>query len=240
MARWQRRLQRCIHVSPAKSVAELLPLQLGGENEDVEASLAAAVAARDFRQAALLQDLLFVVSPKPALSVADCAPTDADAAANFFLQNGFVCVRELFPPLLLARIQKAWQRAQAPARASWHDALAMGHGGNTLYFENQAEVNKMLLTRRRNEWSDAGNVALAESAPDRALPHGRLFFDIPVQDFFSEALQEDGDPALLDVIDPPKLLEILSRILGDDALLVGVQPRTVPPEKEGGYTTWHR
>ena len=39
------------------------------------------------------------------------------------------------------------------------------------------------------------------------------------------------------MIDPPKLLNVLDCIVGSDALLSGVQPRTVPPENEGGYTS---
>ena len=75
---------------------------------------------------------------------------------------------------------------------------------------------------------------------DKALPHGRLFFDIPVDDFFQEGLQPGGDPVLLELVDPPKLMAVLDKIIGPDLALAGVQPRTVPPETEGGYTTWHR
>ena len=72
----------------------------------------------------------------------------------------------------------------------------------------------------------------------KKLPHGRLFFDIPVDDFFSEACQEDGDPVLLDLIAPEKLVPVLEKIVGPEVRLVGVQARTVPPESEGGYTSW--
>lgn len=77
--------------------------------------------------------------------------------------------------------------------------------------------------------------------------------DIPVEDhFFAEALDLTGDPVLLDMIgklliyqppacltdpltflycldmiDPPKLMDVLQKIIGDDVVCVGVQPRTV-------------
>lgn len=244
--RWQRRLERVRSALAAQSdlagsfATGLIPLRLGeGFQPDVAAldrAIQEAARARDFRRAAALQDLLFVTSPKPALTVDDCAPADADEAASFFVQNGFVCVRQLFSPPLLKRIQSAWRRAQAKARATWEDAKAMGYGGNAIYFENQQHIDATLAARRC-DWADAGSLAMLQSAGDRALPHGRLFFDIPVEDFFAEALEEGGDPALLDVIDPPKLLNVLDRIVGSDALLSGVQPRTVPPENEGGYTS---
>ena len=41
------------------------------------------------------------------------------------------------------------------------------------------------------------------------------------------------------MVDPPKLMAVLDKIVGEDAILAGMQPRTVPPEDEGGYTSWH-
>jgi hypothetical protein len=213
------------------AIHELLPLPLierplNGKDwiqadcSAVHESISRAAADGDFRLAAALQDLLFVAEPKPPLSVAECAPTDPDAAAAFFIENGFVCVEQLFDPATLLRIQQAWNRAQAPARALWEESKSMGTGHQGLSFENQAEISSD--PRFQN------------------LPHGRLYFDIPVEDyFFAEALEPDGDPVLLDMIDPPKLLAVLEKIVGEDVICVGVQPRTVPPEDEGGYTTWH-
>ena len=131
----------------------------------------------------------------------------------------FVVVPQLFDPPTLKRIQGAWKRAQDPARALWEESKARGVGAQGLSFENQAEINK--------------------DPKFKNLPHGRLYFDIPVEDhFFAEALLPDGDPVLLDMIDPPKLMAVIDRIIGPDAILVGMQPRTVPPEDEGGYTSW--
>ena len=45
---------------------------------------------------------------------------------------------------------------------------------------------------------------------------------------------------LLDLLDPPPLLEVLGHIIGPELRLCGVQSRTVIPESDGGYTSWHR
>ncbi len=209
-------------------VADFLPLNVTGSDsvsgcfasdiQPVERAIVSAASEGDFRAAAALQDLLFVVKPKPLLSVEDCAPTDPDEAAAFFVENGFVCIQQLFSAPDLQRIQAAWQRAQEPARAMWAQAKSMGKGASGLYWENQKEIGEALP----------------------GFPHGRLFFDIPVEQcFFAEAEQGDGDPILLDLIDPPKLVAVLHRIIGEDVVLCGMQPRTVPPEQEGGYTSWH-
>ena len=134
----------------------LLPLAVGrGFTPDLaalESAIGDAAASADFRQAAALQDLHFVAAPKPTLGVGDCAPESASDAADFFLQNGFVAIRELFAPSVLARLQAAWGRAQAPARALWDEARAMGRGARGLYFENQEEVNQMLAAKRGSGW----------------------------------------------------------------------------------------
>jgi hypothetical protein len=225
-----RRLSAHVTPSPRSSVLEspilaLLPLRVDGTDSHgcfspcvsgLKVALGEATTAGNFRAAAALSDLLAVVEPKPLLSVDECAPSDPDDAARFFLENGFVCIRELFPPQELCRVQAAWRRAQEPARGMWEAAKAMGVGTKGLYYENQEELAKL-----------------------HPLPMGRLFFDIPVeQHFFAEAEAEDGDPILLDLIDPPKLVEVLHRIIGPDVVLCGMQPRTVPPEEEGGYTSW--
>ena len=213
--------------------AALLPLKVTGSDpssrcfapdvDPVERAIASAASNGNFRAAAALQELLFVVKPKPLLSAADCAPSDTDEAAAFFIENGFVCIRQLFSALDLERIQAAWRRAQEPARAMWAQAKSMGRGASGLYWENQQEIGAALP----------------------GFAHGRLFFDIPVKpsnlgesSFFAEAERDDGDPILLDLIDPPKLVAVLHRIIGEDVVLCGVQPRTVPPEREGGYTSW--
>ena len=79
----------------------------------------------------------------------------------------------------------------------------------------------------------------------RKLPHGAAYFDIPAQDLFLEALEDGGDPIMLDLLDPPAvLMGTLAGIVGPDIRLCGVQPRTVipePPDDQGvaaSYTSW--
>ena len=72
--------------------------------------------------------------------------------------------------------------------------------------------------------------------------------DIPAEDFFAEAAEPEGDGILLDMIDHPKLLPVVSAYLGDEVQLAGVSPRTYPPQsvtedrgmEAGSYTFWHR
>eukprot|EP01052_Picozoa_sp_SAG31_P002547 SAG31_NODE_90_length_26410_cov_175.663981_24_plen_122_part_00 len=98
-------------------------------------------------------------------------------------------------------------------------------GANGLYFDNQEDVNKMLAAKRPPGWDNGDYMG----SGDRALPHGRLFFDIPPEDFFSEALEPGGDPVLLDLIDPPKLVAVLHHIIGQDA----VSPTSAPRVPDG-------
>ena len=94
---------------------------------------------------------------------------------------------------------------QQPLKQRWEVAKAEGEGVNGHQFAN---------------------------GPELMVKHGlsppRLFVDIPVEEFFSEASQDDGDDVLLDLIDPPKLTPLLESYLGTDVRLCGVQPRTYP------------
>ena len=93
-----------------------------------------------------------------------------------------------------------------------------------IYYANQAELN--------TQFPDIGSAGF-----------GRKWFDIPRKDFWKEAEQADGDDSLLGLVNPPKLMEVLDAICGgagDEVRCVGIQPRTVPPDGEGGYTAWHR
>ena len=53
-------------------------------------------------------------------------------------------------------------------------------------------------------------------------------------------MQPSGDPVLLDLVDPAPVIPLLKEVLGGDIRMRGVQPRTFPPEDQGGYTAWHR
>ena len=65
-----------------------------------------------------------------------------------------------------------------------------------------------------------------------------MWYDIPLEELFAETVE--GDPVMLDIIDPPRLVPVLEQVIGPEVQLVGIQPRTVPPEENLGYTTWHR
>jgi hypothetical protein len=191
----------------------------------VRQAMRAAAAAGDFRLATALQDVLFVAEPAAPLTVEACTPESPEACMDFFVENGFVCVRDLFGPEQLARLQAAWRRAQAPARALWQRAHAeFGDAPGTGMFFDQLMPHWPAHGLKRYE----------------KMKGGRLFFDIYVDDFFREAADPDGDPALLDLIAPRKLVPVLEQIVGPAVRLDFLQCRTVPPEHQGGYTTWHR
>jgi hypothetical protein len=214
---------RCGSVAVALLVASesssLLPLRVDAqfhalpeEVQRVQEAITEAAEAQDFRKAAALQDLLHVVEPKPPLSVDDCCPDSPEKCLDFFLREGFVCIRDLFDADQLQRLQHQWRQAQAPIRTLWDEAKLVA--GNFIGEDFQAE--------------------------DRFahIPHGRLWFDIPLPLLFQEAA--DGDPIMLEIIDPPRLVSVLEQVVGPDVRLVGIQPRTVPPEDNQGYTAWHR
>ena len=201
--------------APSEAGGSLLPLRVGAdfhppppELQRVRNALAAAVGAQDFRLASSLQDLLHVAEPKPPLTLDACCPESPDECLAFFLREGFVCVRNLFDSQQMKRMQAHWRRAQAPTQTLWDEAKLV-----------------------------AGNFIGEDFKPQPRFahfPHGRLWFDLPLQDFFGA-----GDP-MLDLIDPPRLLSVLEKVVGSDVRLLTVQPRTVPPETNQGYTGWHR
>ena len=228
-------VSRRVIAEPADLGAGLLPLQLApgldasGRLQPLPESLDrlrqamhAAAAAGDFRLATALQDVLFVAEPTAPLTVEACAPESPEECWDFFVENGFVCVRDLFGPEQLARIQAAWRRVQGPARALWQQAHAEfgDTTGPGMFFDQLPPGH--------------GNKEYQK------MKGGRLWFDIYVDDFFQEAAEPDGDPALLDLIAPPKLVSVLEQVVGPAVRLDFLQCRTVPPEQEGGYTTWHR
>ena len=203
----------------------------------VHQAIATAVASRNFREAALLQELLHVTEPKPLLSVGDCAPASPVAARDFFFREGFVCVPKCFSRSQLLKLQRAWRHAQAPASQLWEEARHF-----------------------------AGNFSGEDFKPQKRFAgfgHGRLFYDIPMGSFLDAYRKQaaersragisaggnvHGEDAavLLDLTDPPPLMRVLKQVIGGgDVRLSGIQPRTVPPEdpgsvSDGGYTTWHR
>ena len=126
---YNRSLARSKYAEPDPS--DVVPLAVDStvtplpqELERVRDAMHAAADAQvqDYRAATRLQDLLHVVEPKPQLTVDECAPATPEEACDFFLREGFVCVRDLFPPETLRRLQAAWLHAQQPARDLWEEA----------------------------------------------------------------------------------------------------------------------
>ena len=190
---------------------QLLPLRVGPdfhpaptELQRIRDCIQDAADAGNFRLAASLQDLLFVAEPKPPLTLEACSPESPDECLEFFLREGFVCIRNLFSATEIQRMQSQWRQAQSPTRALWDDAKLV-----------------------------AGNFIGEDFKPEPRFahfPHGRLWFDIPLEDFFAGATDPSGDPIMLDLIDAPRLMTVLEKVIGPDVRLLTVQPRTVPPE----------
>lgn len=91
----------------------------------------------------------------------------------------------------------------------------------------------------RSRWHAA---KAGDKASGEGLPHGKLWFDIPVETLFEEAATEGADPILLQLIGPQKLLPVLDLVVGNPALC-GIQPRTLTPdspETVSGYSGFHR
>jgi hypothetical protein len=192
----------------------------------IRASMLAAGASGDYRLATALQDLLFAVEPRPLPSLeAAVGGTTAAEKASFFVRHGCIVVPRVFEGERLRRLQRTWASAQSSARAQWEEAKAFGvlpRPLDGIAFANQQELNA-----RFPRLGGGG--------------FGRKWFDIPYEDFYHEATLPNGDDSLLDLIDPPSLMEVLRAVCGgDDIRCVHIQPRTVPPDDEGGYTSWHR
>ena len=227
----------CLPLAVHERTGAILPLEV----EKLRQRQRHAAEQGDYQAAMLLQDLLFSVEPRPQLTLEECAPPTLEGKRDFFLRHGFVVVPAVLQGEQLARVQGAWARAQAPSRALWEEAKQVGvlpEPLDGIYFEN--------LNPYRRPYAP-------ELEKFSKLPHGRKFFDFPHEEFFREAAA-GGDAALLDLIDPPALVETLCAVCGatpvetEEAVVgadmplrcIGIQPRTVPPDGEGGYTTWHR
>ena len=80
-------------VDPASGA--VLPAELDG----LRAREAAAAARRDFRLAARLADMAYVLTPRPApLTLAECAPASAREQFEFYLEHGFCVVHGALSP----------------------------------------------------------------------------------------------------------------------------------------------
>jgi len=104
------------------------------------------------------------------------------------------------------------------------------------------------LERLQRSWRRAQRPARADfeawrdAGVEVDLPHGKLWFDIPVDTLLDEAASDGGDPILLELLGPRPLLPVLEKIVGSPELC-GVQPRTLAPDTPdvvSGYSGWHR
>ena len=140
---------------------------LPAELEKLRARQRRAAAEGDFHAALLLQDLLYTVEPRRPLTLEECAPPTLEGKREFFLRNGFVVVPAVLQGEQLARVQGAWARAQAPSRALWEEAKAVGvlpEPLDGIYFENLNPYQRPYAP---------------ELERFSKLPHGRKFFDFP-------------------------------------------------------------
>jgi hypothetical protein len=87
-----------------------------------------AARAEDYGQAKTLQQLLRVLRPQPRRSALDCAPTGAEAKAQFFFENGFVVLENVIEPDALARLQAAWSQVESETLPQWEDDRSHGVG----------------------------------------------------------------------------------------------------------------
>ena len=91
---------------------------------ELEAVRDSAASSRDFRSAALHQDLITTLGPAPTPQLSAClALQTADERAAFFLEHGF-CVIKAFEGATLHRLQEAWMRASEPIKRSWEETVA--------------------------------------------------------------------------------------------------------------------
>jgi hypothetical protein len=214
------------------ALREHLPIPVDKTGVPDDAALAAlrhamrdAAAREDYRLAMGFSELLFVAEPRPVpLTLEECVGGDtAEEKARFFAKHGCIVVPRLFEGEHLARLQRVWRAAGESARAQWEEAKLHGVPPSPMdgiYFANQQELNA--------KFEALGGAGF-----------GRKWFDIPRKDFYAEAIQPGGDDVILDLIDPPELLKVLQAVTGGpDVRCVGIQPRIVPPEDEGGYTAW--
>jgi hypothetical protein len=108
----------------------------------------AAAAEGRYEDAVYLQRLQQVIDPeKPQLSYEQCAPEAPEAAAQFFLDNGFVIIRGALPPERLTRVQAAWGRFAGPAREAWEEHKRHCHG-IARHYHDQVEEGWTQVARK--------------------------------------------------------------------------------------------
>ena len=206
-----------------------LPLDIDGggvaewKMDEIQGLKRAALQAEDYRLASEMAELHTVLSPS---SGEDCAllsgpPSELEEEARFFFRFGFCVLRGVFAGDHLQRLRSAWRRAQRPFRQEWQ--------------ANVADDPQRQEARRLN-------------STFLDLPVDRLYAGLVAQ--LTAGEEEPEDAVLLDLLDPPRLVALLKRILVTDQWtelrLPGLlQSRTYPPREDPGgdargYIGWHR
>lgn len=241
--------QGLLGVGPAgigETVALFLPLPLDAKGRGVvpttlarlEQCKRAAAEAEDYRAAAECHDLLTVLSPDGVggkLTLDDASPPTLDGQQQFFRRFGFVVLPKVFAGENLTRLVGAWRRVQRPAGPVWREKLQA----------QEAEAAAFDKTQRADESAADFYRRRSAAGKDRAV--GRNFFDIPVDDLFAGLKEElqtgpsqqlaPDDAALLDLLDPPRLIVLLKALLGQQLHMFAIQARTYPassPVSAGG------
>ena len=219
----------------------------------------AAVAANEFHRAAAIHDILMVLRPKPPLSLCDTAPAGIDAKAQFFLDNGFVCVENVLSGESLARVQAAWAEAEAPSKASWLEARRHNSGIARHSF-TRADEGHPVVSRKY-----FGITGLTYGSNTSLNPAGKPFLELDPA--FIDLIHNDSSPG------SEELWQVAERVLvgpapgdlelfragleaptvgnpkhprgstqrGGSVRCTGCGPRTyVPDADRKGYTYWHR
>lgn len=192
-----------------------------------------AAAAHDYRRASYIHQLHECLTPKPALTLQDCAPEGVLAKAEFFLKNGFVCVENALDGAALSRAQAAWAEFERPSKETWLSARHHNHGIARHSFRD-ADAGFPVVARK---WF--GITGLTYSQPANVNPVAKPFLEL--------------DDAFLDLIDySDEVWQTAERVLcgpnGNDleperlpqrgtVRCTGVGPRTYPSDADGeGYT----
>eukprot|EP01050_Picozoa_sp_SAG11_P013797 SAG11_NODE_1639_length_4533_cov_5.684484_3_plen_412_part_00 len=135
------------NVERSDSAAVALPLvRLGDDGSVLPEDLdmlqrleAEAATSKEYRRAGALRSTFEALRPKSRMTLESCAPTDVDEQHAFFLEHGFILLRDLLPAETLARAQAAWTRAQERAEAAWQVKKGGDVGGlspsQRLYFD---------------------------------------------------------------------------------------------------------
>jgi hypothetical protein len=206
-----------------------------------------AAEAEDYHAAAALKQLARTLGsrsrPPPRLP----AGASAQERARYMFEHGFLVIEDAFSGDQLRRLQAAWKRVQQPLVTRWRLAKAAGVGSDGRHhFANGEELMQRFGINPTRLFIDVPIKGVPPGHVVAPLVDGATGKPVPeVRTFFSEAMEPDGDPVLLDLIDPPALVPVLRAYLGEGVKLCGVQPRTYASDHDldphaRGYTTWHR